>query len=76
MWYADNAPACGEFSDWFKLLLHHEPSYGYYLNPSKCCLVVDHKSVSEATAIFGHLGIKVVTSHHFLGGFLGDSTST
>ena len=29
--------------------------------------------MSEATAIFGHL---VVTSHHFLGGFLGDSTST
>ena len=66
IWYADDASACGEFSallDWFKLLLHHRPSYGYYPNPSKCCLVVDHKSVSEATAIFSHLGIKVVTSH-------------
>ena len=32
--------------------------------------------VSEATTIFGHLGIKVVTSHCFLGGFIGDSDSS
>jgi len=79
MWYADDASACGELShllDWFKLLQHHGPSYGYYPNPSKCCLVVDHKSVSAATAVFGHLDIEIVTSHRFLGGFLGDSDSS
>jgi len=47
--------------DWFKLLLHHGPSYGYHPNPSKCCLVVHHNSVSEATALFSRMGIKIVT---------------
>jgi len=79
MWYADDASVCGELSrmlDWFKLLLDYGPAYGYYPNPAKCCLVVDNKFVPEATAIFGHLGIKIVTSHCFLGGFIGDSDSS
>ena len=80
MWYADDASACGQLSnllDWFKLLLYYGPSYGHHPNPSKCCLVVDHKSVSEATALFSHMGIKIVTSHRFLGEgeFIGDSNS-
>jgi len=79
MWYANDVSVCGELShilDWFKLLLHHGSTYGYYPNPAKCCLVVDNKFVSEAMAIFGHLGSKIVTSHRFLGGFIGDSDSS
>ena len=57
---------------WIMDLLMH----GYYPNPTKCCLVVDNKFVPEATAIFGHLGIKIVTSHRFLDGFIGDSDSS
>ena len=61
--------------DWLKLFLHHVSSYGYYPNPSKCCLVVHHNSVSEAATLFSHVGIRIVTSHRFLGRFIGDSNS-
>ena len=79
MWYADGASACGELSqllDWFALLVRNGAVYGYYPNPSKCCLVVDPTFVSQASTLFGHLGIKIVTSHLFLGGFIGDSSSS
>jgi len=55
--------------------MYHGPSYGYYPNPSKCCLVVHHNSVSEAKALFSQMSIKIVTSHRFLGGLIGDSNS-
>ena len=79
MWYADDASACGELSqllDWFNLLVRNGPACGYYPNPSKCCLEVDPTFVSQASTLFGHLGIKIVTSHHFLGGFIVDSSSS
>jgi len=44
-----------------------------YPNPTKCCLVVGRAFVSQAMVLFADLGIKIVTSHHFLGGFIGDS---
>ena len=78
-WYADDAFACGELSqllDWFKLLLYHGPADGYYPTRIKCRLVVDSGLVSQATALFGHLGIKIVSSQHFLGRFIGDSDSS
>ena len=75
VWYADDASACGEFTSirrWFDLLQQRGPSYGYYPNPTKSCVVVHPSSVASARRVFDPLGIPVVTSHRFLGGFLGD----
>ena len=57
--------------EWFDLLLHHGPQYGYYPNPSKCCVVVDSSSRDRATHMFSPLGVQVVSSHQFLGSFWG-----
>ena len=75
VWYADDASACGELSSirqWFDLLLQRGPAYGYFPNPKKSCVVVDRSFVASAKRIFSPLNVQVVTSHRFLGGFLGD----
>ena len=75
VWYADDASACGELSSirqWFDLLLQRGPAYGYFPNPKKSCVVVDRSFVASAKKIFSPLNVQVVTSHRFLGGFLGD----
>ena len=53
----------------------HEPLYGYYPNPSKCCVIVDSSCYVCAVQIFSPLGVQVVTIHRFLGGFLGDTSA-
>ena len=75
VWYADDASACGELTSicrWFDLLLQRGPSYGYFPNPSKSCVVVHPAFVASAKQVFDLLGVPVVISHRFLGGFLGD----
>ena len=75
VWYADDATACGELASihrWFDLLLQRGPSYGFFPNPSKSCVVVHPAFVASAKQVFDPLGVSVVTSHRFLGGFLGD----
>ena len=75
VWYANDASACGELSSirqWFDLLLQRGPAYGYFPNPKKSCVVVDRSFVASARKIFSPLNVQVVTSHRFLGGFLGD----
>ena len=55
VWYADDASACGELSSirqWFDLLLQRGPAYGYFPNPKKSCVVVDHSFVASAKKIF------------------------
>ena len=76
VWYADDASACGVLTSirrWFDLLLHHDPSYGYFQNPSNNCVVFYPASVASAKQVFDLLGVPVVTSHRFMGGFLGDA---
>ena len=54
VWYADDASACGELSSirqWFDLLLQRGPAYGYFPNPKKSCIVVDHSFVASAKDI-------------------------
>ena len=48
------------------------PAQGYYLEPTKIILVVAPGKVVRAEEHFRGLGIRVVTGHRYLGGFLGD----
>ena len=76
LWYADDASAGGLLSDlrdWFSLLCSRGPRYGYFPEPSKCFVVVAPSRLSLAREVFGDLGVRVVTGHRFLGGFIGDS---
>ena len=45
------------------------------LGTSQSCVVVDPSAVASAEQVFGPLGVSVVMSHRFLGGFLGDVTA-
>ena len=74
LWYADDASAGGtlfELRDWFNLLCSRGPAFGYYPEPTKSFIVVSERWRNEANAVFGDLGIQVVTGHRFLGGFIG-----
>ena len=74
LWYADDASAGGtlpELHNWFNQLCLHGPGFGYHLEPTKSFVVVSERWRSDATAIFGDLGVQVATGHRFLGGFIG-----
>lgn len=53
------------------MLRNEGPKWGYYPEPSKSVLVVKPGNEEEAKQIFRDLHVNVVTSHGFLGGFLG-----
>ena len=48
------------------------PKYGYFPEPSKSVLVVDHEFKDKAELLFGEFGVKVVSGSRFLGGYIGD----
>ena len=48
------------------------PAQGYYPEPTKSFLVVAPGNIARAKEHFRGLGIRVVTGHRYLGGFLGD----
>ena len=50
-------------------------NFGYFVNPAKCCLVVDRPFLDEAQCLFSNLGIRIVCVQRYLGGFLGESVS-
>ena len=55
--------------EWFEQLLTRAPDFGYFPEP---VLVVGPSDVQQATALFGDLGIKVVSGSCLLDGFIGD----
>ena len=74
LWYADDASASGalpKLRNWFNQLCSYGPSFGYYPEPTKSFVVVSERWKSDAAAVFGDLGVQVVTGHRFLGGFIG-----
>ena len=74
-WYADDAAAGGKFEkilEYYKLLYDEGPGRGYFPEPTKSILVVKPQSVERATALFQHLGFKIVTGTRYLGGHIGD----
>jgi len=58
---------------WFELLLSQGPDFGYFVNPTKCCLVVHNSNKFDAEQLFSSSGISVVCNHHYLEGFVSES---
>ena len=48
------------------------PAQGYYPDPTKRILVVAPGNVAWAEEHFRGMGIRVVTGHRYLGGYIGD----
>ena len=61
---------------WFDELLYNAPNYGYYPELSKTVLIVGLSGVQEASALFGDLGIRVVSGGRFLGGYMLATSSS
>ena len=57
----------------FRDLQARGPARGYYPETTKSILVVAPRSVAQAEEHFRGLGIRVVTGHRYLGGFVGDA---
>ena len=73
--YADDAGSGGKFTNILEHLWDLQvqgPARGYYLEPTKIILVVAPGNVARAEEFFWGLGIKVVTGHRYLGGYIGD----
>ena len=73
-WYADDAGAGGTFQqvqENFRDLQERGPARGYYPDPTKRILVVAPGNVAWDKEHFRGLGIRVVTGHRYLGGFIG-----
>ena len=74
-WYTDDAGAGGTFQqmlDKFRDLQARGPAHGYYPEPTKSILVVALGNVAQAEEHFRGLGVRVVTGHRYLGGYIGD----
>ena len=73
-WFADDGSCLGPLDNliqWLRLLNNEGPRYGYYNEVNKNILIVAPEFVTSATKTFGELGVKVVTGHRVLGGFIG-----
>ena len=74
-WYADDAGEGGTFQ---KILEHfwdlqaRGPARGYYPEPTKRILVVAPGNIDRAEEHFRGLGIRLVTGHRYLGGYIGE----
>ena len=75
-WYADNPGTRETFQQvhaHFQGLQARGPARGYYPELTKSILVVAPENVARAEEHFRGLGIRVVTGHRYLGGFIGDA---
>ena len=74
-WYADDSSCIAVFDlliEWLKLLILEGPKYGYFPEPEKSYLVVHPDFVDIAKEKFADFKMNIVTSHRFLGGFIGN----
>ena len=74
-WYANDAGAGGTFQqiqEHVRDLQVRGTARGYYPEPTKSILVVATGNIAWAEEHFRGLGIRVVTGHRYLGGYIGD----
>jgi hypothetical protein len=65
VWYADDASGCDKLKrlfTWYQLLCEKGPHYGYFVQPSKCILVVKPHQLEYARELFQHTGVQITTS--------------
>ena len=77
--YRDDAAACGKIDDlkqWLQQVVNEGMKYGYYPEPKKSFLIVHLDHVDEAKRCFEQSALKIVTGKRYLGGFVGDETTT
>ena len=75
-WYANDAGAGGTFQQiqgHFQDLQARGPDRGYYPEPTKSILVMAPGNIARDEEHFRGLGIRVVTGHRNLGGYIGDA---
>jgi len=74
IWYADDACACGSLQDlrhWYDDLVSLGPSYGYFINASKCHLILKNTSTAS-TDLFQGTGVTVCRDgRRYLGSAIG-----
>ena len=74
-WYADDAAAAGkikELANWWSQIRQLGPSFGYFVNPAKTCLVVKEKHLQLAIDSFSSSGIQIsCEGARYLGSPLG-----
>ena len=74
-WYADDTEAVGKFPH---ILAHLQDLQarglrrGYFPEPTKSVLVVAPPNVAREEEFFSKMGLKVVMSSKYLGGFIGE----
>ena len=77
VWYADDAAAAGgikELANWWSHICNVGPSFGYFVNPTKSCLVVKEKHLHLATEAFSSSGIQIsCEGARYLGAPLGSA---
>jgi len=62
VWYADDATACDSLSEirlWWDKLLQFGLDFGYFLNPSKTCVIVKESTYDAAVEVFQGWGVSV-----------------
>ena len=62
VWYADDANNAGKLTGllaWFDKVTTVGPSFGYFVNPSKCHLIVKPEFLDHATRLFGDTGVQI-----------------
>ena len=76
LWYADDAAAAGRLEvlkDWLCGLCRHGPSYGYFINMEKTCLIVKNEYIQEADRLFRDFGINISSeAREYLGAAIGN----
>ena len=75
VWYADDAAAAGDIkqlANWWSKIRELGPAYGYFVNPTKSCLVVKEKHLQLALDTFSSSGIQITCEGaRYLGAPLG-----
>ena len=77
-WYADDGAAGGCWDDilrWYDALGRIGPPRGYFPEPSKSIIIVHPSKIHQAKEKFRNLGLKVMTGHRYLGGYVGCADS-